>query len=271
VSIIKLDVRAVRGKDLADLARRCRQFDVQLLAEKVETESELAEYLEMGFDLFQGYLLERPVVISGRTIEAGQAAQLRLAATLLGGDLDFDELDDLLHSDPGLAYQVMQIASLGRAGETRRTINSTRDALILAGSRRVQNWMAVLLARADPGATRANFTKTLVRARACELLAAKVGELQSSMGFTAGLLSALDLLLGIPVDELCESLAIGDDLAAAAFGDNTELGRMIRDAEEYQLEAPRRQRHSELSETELRDVFSQAFVWTMQATTALDL
>ena len=269
-SIVKLDVQAVRGSELAELMQRCRAYGVQLLAEKVETDEELEHCTRLGFDLFQGYLLERPVVVSGRTVEPSRASRIRMAATLLGEDLDFDELDKLLRSDPGLAYQVMQLASLGREGETRRSISTIRDALVLAGSRRVQNWMALLLARPDHYSPDDGFTKTLIRARACELLATRISSWQSSMGFAAGLLSALDVLFGIPPAELRASLPIGEELADAAFGDQSDLARIIRDAVDYQLGVPDRKPHSDLTEDDLDDAFAQAFVWTMHTASALE-
>ena len=269
-TIVKIDIQVVQGDALDELIEQCRPFDVRLLAEKIETEDELNRFLDMGFDLFQGYQLERPVLVSGRTVEPSAISRIRLAATLLSTELSFDEIDTLLRSDPALAYQVMQIASLGRAGETRRSIYTIRDALVLAGSRRVQNWIALLLARPVRDADQADFTKTLIRARACELLAGKISSWQASMGFAAGLLSSLDLLFGIPPAELRASLPIGGLLAEAAFGDETELARVVRDAVDYQLSVPGRKRQSQLTEHDLDDAFAQAFVWTMETSTALD-
>jgi EAL and modified HD-GYP domain-containing signal transduction protein len=83
-----------------------------------------------------------------------------------------------------------------------RKVGSLREALVLAGSRRVQNWVALLLARpTSGGAARDRFTSTLIRARACELLATRVSPALASLGFAAGMLSAVDILLHVSPDE----------------------------------------------------------------------
>lgn len=269
-SVVKLDVQAMNDDALRSTVAQCGPYRVTLLADGIETEDELRAHRELGFGLFQGPLLERPVVVSGRTIEPGHLTRLRMAAVLMSSELDFGELDEMLHSDPGLAFQIMKLAGIGRPGETRRKINTTRDALVIAGTRRVQNWMALLLARPEQAAPDDVLTRTLMRARACELLTQRLDHEQASMGFAAGLLSALDLLLGIPSAELTETLPIGKELAAAAFGRHSELARIVRDAENYQLATPGRQLHSGLAEGDLDEAFAQAFSWTMLSTEALD-
>ena len=47
------------------LAALCRPYGVQLLAEKVETEDDLAFCRALGFELFQGYVLQRPQHVHG--------------------------------------------------------------------------------------------------------------------------------------------------------------------------------------------------------------
>ena len=163
------------GGDLRELIARCRQYDVQMLAEKVEDHDRLAEFEELGFELFQGYALERPALITATSLEPGIAARLRMAATILTSDPDLDEVEQIVRADPALALQLIRVASVGRPGETRRTISNLREALVLMGSRRVRNWAALLVSRSatkrDSGH---DFVGTLILARACELLAARV-------------------------------------------------------------------------------------------------
>ena len=272
-SIVKIDVRRVDPTSLDAGLQQCRQFGVQLLADKVETAAQLDHFRDLGFDLFQGFYLERPFLVSGRTLAVGQATRVKMVATVLRPDVGFDELDEMLHADPGLAVQVMQLASIGRPGETRREINTIRDALVLAGTRRVANWVALLLAR--PARSEATtdavdaYNKMLVRARTCELLAGQHNSREASLGFAAGLLSALDLLLGVPTEELRGSLALGDDLAEAAFGEEGELARLVRDVADYQLGSGGANRRSSVDSDQLDEAFARAFAWSMQTAGAL--
>ena len=121
-----------------------------------------------------------------------------------------------MRSEPGLTFQVIQLASLGRHGETRREIRSLREALVQAGAWRIQGWLALLLSRPAGGIADDAVTMAVTRARACELLAPRVGA-SAQIGFAAGMVSSFERLLQIPRDELASSLPLSDELRQAAL------------------------------------------------------
>jgi EAL and modified HD-GYP domain-containing signal transduction protein len=269
-SIVKIDLLQVHGPELTELVQRCKDFDVLLLAEKVEDATQLDELIGMGFELFQGYALERPEMVAGSAVEPSDLSRLRTAANFLGPELDFDQIEEIIKHDPGLAMQVMRLASMGRVGEMGRKVSSLHEALVLAGSRRVQNWVALLLARpTSGGAARDRFTSTLIRARACELLATRVDPSLASLGFAAGMLSAVDILLHVSPDEARTALPLSDELNAAAFGADTPVGRLVRDAIDFQMGRPNPHRLSGVTTDELENAFASAFAWAMASSSVL--
>lgn len=64
VDVVKVDVLQLDGTALSALVRRLKLWPVRLLAEKVEDREQARQCLAMGFDLFQGYLYGRPVVLA---------------------------------------------------------------------------------------------------------------------------------------------------------------------------------------------------------------
>ena len=112
-SIVKVDMLATARPDVEALVARCRRHGVRLLAEKVETEADVVWAMALGFDLFQGDAIERPVIVRAETIAASALSHMQLATTLLGEDLDFDEVEEIARREPGLVLQVLQLASLG--------------------------------------------------------------------------------------------------------------------------------------------------------------
>jgi len=66
--IIKIDIELVRDIDTRPVGRKivaaiaglCRDLDIAVVAEGVETEAELGVLRAMGIDLFQGYLFAKP-------------------------------------------------------------------------------------------------------------------------------------------------------------------------------------------------------------------
>jgi c-di-GMP phosphodiesterase len=270
-SIVKIDVLQTGGTDLTELVRRCRDYDVQLLAEKVEDLDQLVELRELGFELFQGYALERPAVLATRSLEPGLVARLRMAAAILTGEPELERVEEIVRADPALALQLIQIASVGRPGETRRTISSLRQALVLMGTRRVRNWTALLLSRSgtDDGAGR-GIIDTLMLARACELLAAQADPHQGHVGFAAGMLSAMADELQVPPDELCQTVSLSQELADAAFHAQGLVGRIVHDAKQFHHGSAHACRCSGIPDEAMHTAFASAVAWAMSCTTALD-
>ena len=67
----------------------------------------------------------------------------------------------------------------------------------------------------------------------CELLADRAG-IERGFAFTAGLLSALDRLLGVPLAEVADKVDVDQELAAAAFRKEGMVGKLVRLVTEYQ-------------------------------------
>jgi EAL and modified HD-GYP domain-containing signal transduction protein len=233
-SIVKLDVRAGTREEVEELAGRCAAYGVELLAEKVETADEVAWAMDAGFDYFQGYAIERPEVVHASALPPAVASHVQLAATLLAEEVDFDELERVLRREPGLVVQVLRLASLGAGRGMRREVTTVREALVLLGTVRIRQWVALTLLSGRPGAATDGLGTALVRARTCELLATSRATGEPEFAFTAGLLSALDLLLGVPLEEVAGALDLPRPVVAAAFEHQGVTGRLVADVVAYQ-------------------------------------
>src|SRR4051794_8855709 len=150
-SIVKIDLQATPRDEVRELIARCREYDVRLLAEKVETDEDVAWARAQGFELFQGYAIERPVVVRGSTIAPSAVTHVQLALTLLTEEMDFDDLEDILRREPGLVVQVLQMASAGADRGLRRPIRTVREALVLLGTTRIRQWVALTLLSGHAG------------------------------------------------------------------------------------------------------------------------
>ena len=73
-----------------------------------------------------------------------------------------------------------------------------------------------------------------VRARMCELWAQPRG-IDRGFAFTAGLLSALDRLLGVPITVVARRVDVDQELGAAAFRRNGPVGELVGFVADYQV------------------------------------
>ncbi|CAA9331502.1 MAG: hypothetical protein AVDCRST_MAG36-952 [uncultured Nocardioidaceae bacterium] len=266
--VVKIDVLALSREEVVELVRRCRAHDVLLLAEKVETAEQLSWARELGFDLFQGYVIDRPAHVRGRAIPASATAHLQLAVQVLVDELDFTEIEIVLQREPGLVVQLLQMAARGGRHGLKREVRSIREALVLLGSVRVRQWISLTLLQQhrSPG-TESVFT-ALVRAKACELLAARSGDVPPDAAFTAGLVSALDVVLGVDAAELAADLDLDPALKQAAFARAGEAGTLVAQVAAFQdalLLGDLR-----LDDPVLSEVVSAAVAWAAPQLSALD-
>ncbi len=232
---VKIDVRSHDLEEIEDLLERVRAFGVKSVALKVETWDELEKFTELGFDLFQGYVLSRPQVISEKTLVPSQVTNLRLAAELADSDGSFEKVVDLVRVDPALGYRVLQAASEGPERGLRRNVRTLNDALVMLGWRRIQSWVILMLLVEPKSMSSEQVSTALIRARLCELLASQVDPAMANAAYLTGLLASMDLLLGVPVESVVKTLDVAPEITTAVVGLEGRLGRVLAEAEFLQL------------------------------------
>jgi EAL and modified HD-GYP domain-containing signal transduction protein len=234
-SIVKLDLLALTPEQLADHVDRCRRFQVRLVAEKVETAEQMKLCQELGFDLFQGYLLSKPEVVERRGLDPNRLTCLQLINKLCDPDVSAGEIERIVEGDAGLSYRFLRAAGSGAGRGLRRPVSSIREGVVLLGQRRLRSWVILmLLADAHQGSGE-QIAIAMTRARMTELMAAAAAPHLRDSAFTAGLVSALDLLLGAPLPEVVEQLSITDELASALLDHTGPLGSILGDVLSWEM------------------------------------
>lgn len=221
---VKLDVLPGTGHVAATMDL-CDGHDVQFVAERVESPLALQQCRALGFELFQGYHLRRPQVLSLHGISPQQANALQLLARLADPNVDVDEIEERVRLDATLSYRVLRISNSAGAGQSRR-IASVREAVMLVGLARLRAWL-VLIALADlTGSDDDGAASVIVRARACELLAQRVG-VRADAAFTVGLVHGLAQLMDVSVAELSDRLNLHESLVQTGTGDVSPLHSVL--------------------------------------------
>lgn len=156
--------------------------------------------------------LTRTVDLAGGSLERRRTsrrsgelpARAQQICALINAVLNGTELPELaaaLRADVGLSYQLLRHVNSAWIA-LPRTAQSIDDAVMLIGRDGLFRWLAQMLAAEAPPrpSSRALQEVALARARLMELLA----EAQSTPGtppFTTGLLSLLDVMMGLPIGE----------------------------------------------------------------------
>ena len=235
VDYVKLDINDMPQATLARLAPLWRSAGKQLIAEKVETREEYQRCMDLGFDYFQGFHFARPAVIGGRKLSPSQLAVLDLM-NMVTSDAESIDIERAVKKDPSLALNLLRLVNTPAAG-ARKRIDSIGQALLLLGRRQLQRWLQILL-YADPSVRGHTLTPLLMlattRARLMELLAQRLRPGQRNLAdisFTVGIMSLMDVLFEVRMDDLMEQIPMIDEVSDALLHRTGFFGELLRLAE----------------------------------------
>lgn len=214
VSIVKVDVLACTLEQMKAGIPVLKEYGVKLLAEKVEDIEMFNQCKELGFELFQGYYLERPKIVRGVNVSASQQVTLRLLAELTKPNITVKEIADLIVCDPRLAMKIVLLVNSSLFAFVKE-VHDIKEAVVMLGIGAVKRWAVILLLASESKVSIELFRTLLVRAKALELFVANENSDVKSEHFTLGLFSGLDAMLGIEMKKVTESIPLNNELKLA--------------------------------------------------------
>lgn len=224
--IIKIDIMALDRGEVRDHVQQLRKYSTRLLAEKVESREEHEFCMDLGFDYFQGYFLAQPKVIRGRRLPNNRLAILELMGRLQDPEITFDDLQELISSDPGFCCRILQYVNSAARG-LNQEVDSIHRAITLLGLQAIRDMATMLsMARIDNKPTELVVT-AMLRAKMCECLATEQHEDTPHTWFTVGLLSALDALMDNSMEEILTQLRLTAEVSDALLHHTGPVGRTL--------------------------------------------
>jgi EAL and modified HD-GYP domain-containing signal transduction protein len=211
--IIKLDIMEMGESKTRDLINQLKPYNVQLLAEKVETYAEYQYLLELGCNYFQGFFFNKPNIVSGKRISVNQSAAIQLLNTVNNPDVEFDDLSKIISLDVGLSYKLLHYINSAFFALPNK-ISSISHAISYLGLKEIKRWINILTLASLSNKPEAVMQSALIRGKMCEELAGLSGN-KSDHFFLIGILSNLDSLLDMPLEEALSQLPLSDDIVSA--------------------------------------------------------
>jgi EAL and modified HD-GYP domain-containing signal transduction protein len=271
VSIVKLDILALTADQLSYSLERCAGPSTQLLAEKVETFEQLQACQEMGFDLYQGYLLSRPEIVEGCTLSPSRLTCLRIIEKLCDQRTSAKEIERLVQTDAALSYRFLRAAGAGAAGGLYRQINSVREGVVLLGHKRLRSWVMLMLLSDAQGGSEEQLRIAMTRARMAEAMATALRPRLADRAFTVGLVSALDLLLHATMSEVLDTMSLSNELVDALVERSGMLGKILTDVLAWETGGGPMEPRSGLDLAAMHKAYVEALVWANDVCQVLDI
>lgn len=268
-SVIKIQIFDRTEEELAPIVYALRKQGLTVLAECVETADALAMCGRIGCTLFQGYVFSRPETLAGRTMSVEQITILNILSMLGNERIPEAKLEEAFQSHPTLSYALLRIVNSAAIG--LRSVTSIPHAMRIIGRTALSRWLHVMLmatvASRSP-LTHEAVQQALVRARFCELMAEESGAGDPATQFMVGLLSRLDVLLGMPLSAVLERLPVRDEVRDALLHGTGPYAKTLATAIAYETanwETVRE--HAPLTTFKLRalmEAYAEATEWAAE-------
>jgi len=222
--IIRFDFRASSFEKMAAYMKEMSDYNINYLAEKVETYEEFQRALDMGFDYFQGYFFSKPEVIKEKDISSTQLNLLQMMAEVNRKDFRFEKVEKILKRDVAIPHKLLRYINSAYFGISS-DISSIKQAISLLGENGIRRFLSLMaMATLGKGKPPELVRASTVRARFCELIghATQIGADPSEL-FTLGLFSLIDAILDDSMAHLMENLPLSGSIKGALVEGKGEL------------------------------------------------
>lgn len=225
VDVVKVEVPALDRDGLARHIDLLARPGVTLLAEKVETHEDFELCRGLGYEWFQGFFFCRPNVVRERKLPTDRISLIRLLARMQDPDLDLHEARAIIERNVSLSYQMLRVVNSAMYALPVR-IDSIQQTIVLLGLTRIRRYVALLLLSEINDKPRELMQMALVRGRTCETLARRC-QTDPDSAFCVGLLSVIDALIDLPMNEALETIPLSKPLEAALLLRDGQLGTLL--------------------------------------------
>lgn len=236
VDLVKIDLLQTPLEQLPVMVERLKGHPFKILAEKVESRDVFENCLKLGFEYFQGYYFAKPAIMEKKKMSEDVVTLLKLLR-LLSENANILDIELAFRSSPSMTYKMLLLVN-SVAYSPLEKIHSIRHAISMVGLQQIRRWvqLALFASDGDDGFETPLVDMAAVRAGFMEQLAnvhpslKKNGE-APEQAFMTGILSLLERMFDVAVEDIIASLNLSSDLTDALLFRRGHYGEILRVAE----------------------------------------
>ena len=232
--VLKIDVTRLRGEALLRFVKLGKERELELICVGLSSRQDFDEFADMGFKGFAGELFGRLEQRSAGRLPESRLLLFELLAELQKADANLKRIEELVARQPGLTVRILTLMSSASIGSAQK-VKSVSGAIRLLGLSQLRRWVSLLVLNdSADDAPQELIRITLVRARMCELLALAGDRGEPDTYFLTGLLSTIDTITGITLNDAMAQLPLATEIKNALLRREGERGQILREVSQYQ-------------------------------------
>jgi c-di-GMP-related signal transduction protein len=270
--IIKVDIRQASRSEQLNILTLLKNFNLEFLAEKVETREEYEQCLKDGYQYFQGYFFSKPMILSTSEMPIVNHNILIILKELSQSEPNINRITEIIEADLSLSYKLLKLINSPIIGRVYK-IKSIKQAIMLLGLKELRKWIFLLSFRENvknnkqvPNeAVKMCFT----RAKSSELIALTMGKrLESSSYFLVGMFSLIDTLMKQPIEKIMNQLPLEQEIKETILGHKTlysDVYNLVIQLERAQWdEIDRLTKIMGIEKQKLFHLYKESMIWTKE-------
>ena len=209
ISLIKIDIQSSEPQNLKNVVPKIKQKGLKILAEKVETKEEYIECFDMGFDLFQGYYLEKPQTVKiHRSRDVTQYVILNLIK-MIKDDANTKLIEVYIKKRPDLSFKLVKFLNNHEKLDTQ--VESIVQVITLIGRNRLLKWLLLYL-YSDMSDSPVSDIILAVAIKRAENMEDKATEDEKDKAYIAGMFSLIGALFDTTNKEMIGDIRLEKDI-----------------------------------------------------------
>jgi len=241
LSYIKINLTHDLSLRLKDIILEMQNNNIKVVAAKIETRNEYVLAQELGCNWFQGYFFAEPKIMKNAKYEASHMNVFRLYNLLLQ-DTNIDEIVKDFENNPELTVQLLQFINSG-IFHFRKRISSIHHVLTLIGRVPLSQWLMLMIYSKSVSKSKGHSPVMLMVIHRTELMEKILKEVKPNVrsnmlgeAYFIGLLSLVDVVLGIKLEDILKQIHISDKVKNALLNHEGLLGEifiLVKDIEAF--------------------------------------
>ena len=233
IHLLKLDIRELGTVSSRDIARQVSPLGLDLMAFNLGSQQEFLECIDIGCKYFSGDILGKPKKTQGKKLGHNKVVLFELLAELQNPRASVGSIERMAIQDVNLTYKLLKIVNSAAVGLSR-DIDSLSHAINILGMDQMRRWVSLFLLEGNDDRPQELMRSMLVRGRMCEIIAEIKGRDMPVSYFMTGLLSQLDVLADIDMQELVEQIPLNSDIKSALVNGSGPMGEVLSEVTLYQ-------------------------------------
>lgn len=228
IDIVKVDIEKINTKRLLPAVARMKPFNVAIAAEKVETKNQQQTLAEVGFNYFQGYFYHEPEIIEGLALAPIKTQMLQLLSETFNYPLNYETVAEIISHDVNLTVGLLKMVNNVATG-TRVEITSLKQAAAYLGEDKLRQFVSILaLSNLTSETTDEVCKQALITGKMMFALSNKGAfKSVSDSAFITGLLSAIEVMLSMPMAEIVKTMPLARPIESALVTHDGLLGQLL--------------------------------------------